>query len=60
MKRNKNLNRAIKYSDNGGDQDLKKAYKYAKKFLSEEYMSDNEFNRFAVIAGIGLAVLKFI
>ena len=31
-----------------------------KKFISEEYMSDNEFNRFAVIAGIGLAVLKFI
>lgn len=31
-----------------------------KKFLSEDYMSDNEFNRFAVIAGIGLAVLKFI
>ena len=31
-----------------------------KNFLSEEYMSDNEFNRFAVIAGIGLAVLKFI
>ena len=31
-----------------------------KKFLSDEYMSDNEFNRFAVLAGIGLAVLKFI
>lgn len=31
-----------------------------KNFLSEEYMSDNEFNRFAMIAGIGLAVLKFI
>jgi len=31
-----------------------------KKFLSEDYMSDNEFNRFAVLAGIGLAVLKFI
>ena len=31
-----------------------------KNFLSEKYMSDNEFNRFAVIAGIGLAVLKFI
>ena len=31
-----------------------------KNFLSEDYMSDNEFNRFAVIAGIGLAVFKFI
>jgi hypothetical protein len=31
-----------------------------KNLLSEEYMSDNEFNRFAVIAGIGLAVFKFI
>uniref|UniRef100_A0A6C0CE61 Uncharacterized protein n=1 Tax=viral metagenome TaxID=1070528 RepID=A0A6C0CE61_9ZZZZ len=31
-----------------------------KNFLSEDYMSDNEFNRFAVLAGIGLAVFKFI
>ena len=31
-----------------------------KSIISEEYMSDNEFNRFAMIAGIGLAVLKFI
>jgi len=31
-----------------------------KNFLSEDYMSDNEFNRFAVLAGIGLAVYKFI
>ena len=40
---------------------LKKYFiKNIKKFLSEEYMSDNEFNRFAMIAGIGLAILKFI
>ena len=31
-----------------------------KNFLSDEYMSDNEFYRFAVLAGIGLAVYKFI
>ena len=31
-----------------------------KDIISEENMSDNEFNRFAVIAGIGLAVFKFI
>jgi len=31
-----------------------------KNFLSDEYMSDNEFYRFAVLAGIGLAVFKFI
>jgi len=31
-----------------------------KDIISEENLSDNEFNRFAVLAGIGLAVLKFI
>jgi hypothetical protein len=31
-----------------------------KSIISEENMSDNEFNRFAVLAGIGLAILKFI
>lgn len=31
-----------------------------KSIISEDNMSDNEFNRFAVLAGIGLAVLKFI
>jgi len=31
-----------------------------KDIISEENMTDNEFSRFAILAGIGLAVFKFI